>query len=80
MQSAYLHFKHPNILSTFVVDFFSGVYHPQDSRDEKVSLLLFHLGFLWGDRPPPPKKKKVDRKIHPNWGFFIMSSVDITGL
>ncbi len=27
---------------TFAVNFFSGVYHPQDVRDEKVSLTLAH--------------------------------------
>ncbi len=42
MQFSFLHFKHPNILHasdelTFMVESFSGVYHPQDVRDEKVS-------------------------------------------
>ncbi len=27
---------------TFAVEFFSGVYHPQDVRDEKVSLTPVH--------------------------------------
>ncbi len=40
MQFSYLHFKHLNILRTFAVEFFSGVYHAQDVRDEKVSLAL----------------------------------------
>ena len=35
MQSAYLHFKYFGC--TFAVKFFSGVYHPQHTRDEKVT-------------------------------------------
>ncbi len=46
MQFSYLHFRHPNILRTsdehIAVEFFSGVYHPQDVRDEKVGLTLAH--------------------------------------
>ncbi len=33
MQSVHLHFKHPIISSTFAVELFSRVYHPQDTRD-----------------------------------------------
>ncbi len=39
MQFSYLHFKHTNILHTSEglsrSNFFSGVYHPQYTRDEK---------------------------------------------
>ena len=39
MQSAYLQLKHPKILRTSGelswLNFFSGVYHPQDVPDEK---------------------------------------------
>ena len=45
MKFSYLHFKHPNISRTsdeLSRSNFSGVYHPQDVRDEKVSLALAH--------------------------------------
>ncbi len=36
MQSAYLHFKHPNILSAS-----DGAYHQQDVKDEKIQMRKF---------------------------------------
>ncbi len=56
MQFSQLHFNHPNILRTSdeLSQFFSGVYHPQDTRDEKVSSRT-----SWGVIDP---RKKFDRE------------------
>ena len=61
MQFSYLHFEHPHILCTFVVEFFPPVYHPQDVQDEKVSSALAH--WEHGKRNGIMKKSTESRRI-----------------
>ena len=54
---------------TFAVEFFSGVYHPQDPQEEKV-----HLGCLGGDRP---QKKIWPQKYVKCWVVQIKKKTRI---